>query len=113
MLIQRINLIKNLTGILFWFRLNKIAMVADIEKAFLQIGLQDCARDVTRFFWLKDKNKLEVENNVQVFRFCFLPFGIISSPFLLAATIDYHLKTCNNDMGQNLEKTYMLIMLSQ
>ena len=97
-------LLKNLTGILFRFRLKKIAMVADIEKAFLQIGLQDCARDVTRFFWLKDKNKLEVKNNVQVFRFCRVPFGIISSPFLLAATIDHHLKTCNSDMGQKFRE---------
>ena len=92
-------LLQNLTGILFRFRLNKIAMVADIEKVFLQIGLQDGARDVTRFFWLKDKNKLEVENNDQVYRFCRVPFGIISSPFLLAATIDHHLKTCNSDIG--------------
>ena len=95
---------KNLTGILFRFCLNKIAMVADIEKAFLQIVLQDCARDVTRFFWMKDKNKIEDENNVQVFRLCCVPFGIISSPFLLAATIDHHLKTCNSDMGQKFRE---------
>ena len=40
--------LKKLTEILFCFRLNKIAMVADIEKkTFLQIGLYDCTRDVT------------------------------------------------------------------
>ena len=32
-------LLQNLTGILLRFRLNMIAMVADIEKAFLQIRL--------------------------------------------------------------------------
>ena len=92
-------LLQNLTGILLWFRLNKIALVADIEKAFLQIGLQAQAKDVTRFFWLKDKDKLGVENNIQMYRFCRVPFGNISSPFLLAATIDYHLKNCNSDVG--------------
>ena len=74
-------LLQNLTGILLRFRLNKIAMVADIEKAFLQIRLQDDAKDVTRFFWLKDGDKLEVENNIQMYRFRRVPFGIISSPF--------------------------------
>ena len=41
-------------------------MVADIEKAFLQIRLQDDAKDVTGFFWLKDRDKLEVKNNIQI-----------------------------------------------
>ena len=92
-------LLQNLTGILLRFRLNKIAMVADIEKAFLQIRLQDDAKDITRFFWLKDRDILEVENNIQMYRFCRVPFWIISSPFLLAATIDHHLKNGNNDVS--------------
>ena len=97
-------LLQNLTGILLRFRLNKIAMVADIEKAFLQIRLQDDAKDVTRFFWLKDRDKLEVENNIKMYRFCRVPFGIISSPFLLSATIDHHLKNCNNDVSETIRK---------
>ena len=97
-------LLQNLTGILLRFRLNKIALVADIEKAFLQIGLQDDARDVTRFFWLKDKDKLGLENNIQMYRFCRVPFGVISSPFLLAATIDHHLKRCNNDIAEKIRE---------
>lgn len=95
-------LLQNLTGILFRFRLNKIALVADIEKAFLQIGLQEDAKDVTRFFWLKDKNIVKVENNIQTYRFCRVPFGIISSPFLLAATIDHHLKKTDTYIAQNI-----------
>ena len=95
-------LLQNLTGILFRFRLNKIALVSDIEKAFLQIGLQEDAKDVTRFFWLRNKNILEVENNIQAYRFCRVPFGIISSPFLLAATIDYHLKNSDSYIANNI-----------
>ena len=43
-------LLNDLCGLLMRFRLHRIAMVADIEKAFLQIhvGLQLNQRDVTR-----------------------------------------------------------------
>ena len=71
--------LKDLTGILLRFRLNEIAVVADIEKAFLQIGLLEEAKDITRFFRLKNKGYLTVENNVQVYRFNMVPFGIIST----------------------------------
>ena len=94
--------LQNLTGILLRFRLNKIAMVEGIEKACLQIRLQDDAKDITRFFWLKDRNKLEVENHIQMYRFCRVPIGII--PFFLAATIDHHLKNCNNDVSETIRK---------
>ena len=59
-------LLQNLTGILLRFRLNKTVMEADIEKALLQIRLQNDAKAVTRFFWLKDRDKLEVEDNIQM-----------------------------------------------
>ena len=97
-------MLQNLTGILLHFRLNKIAMVSDIEKAFLQIGLQDDARDATRFFWLKNTNILETENNIQTYRFCRVPFGIIASPFLLAATIDYHLQKVGTSVAENIRE---------
>ena len=45
------TMLKDLIGILLRFRLNRIAIVADIEKAFLQIGLSEDAKDVTRFFF--------------------------------------------------------------
>ena len=40
-------MLQNLVGILLRFHLNKIAVVSDIEKAFLQIGLQDNAKDAS------------------------------------------------------------------
>ena len=77
-------LLRNLCCILLRFRLYKTAMVADMEKAFLQIGLQSGQRDVIRFLWLKNLDSPRVEReNVQEYRFCRVPFGVISSPFLL------------------------------
>ena len=95
-------MLQDLTGILLRFRLNKVAIVADIEKAFLQIGLNDNAKNVTRSFWLKDTNTLNTENNIQMYRFCRVPFGVISSPFLLAAILDFHLKTYKSATAEKI-----------
>jgi hypothetical protein len=98
-------MIQDLCGMLLRFRMSPIAMVADIEKAFLQIGLQSDQRDVTRFMWLKDCSKPSVdEGNVEEYRFCRVPFGVISSPFLLGATIDHHLSMYKSDIATKIRK---------
>ena len=59
-------MLKDLCGLLVRFRLHQIAVVADIEKAFLQIGLQSKQRDVTRFVWMKDYKEAKVDDeNIQ------------------------------------------------
>ena len=97
-------LMNDLCGLLMRFRLNNTALVADIEKAFLQIGLQQDQRDVTRFIWVKDCETARVEkDNIQEYRFCRVPFGVISSPFLLAATIENHLESYESEMAAKLK----------
>ena len=95
-------ILEDLCGLLIRFRLNKVALIADVEKAFLQVGLQPDDRDVTRFFWLKDVTKPTLENNVQILRFTRVPFRMISSPFLLAATINYHLNTAETPEAKKI-----------
>ena len=86
-------LIEHLCGLLILFHLHETALVGDIEKAFLQIGLNIPERDVTRFIWLKNPSDPELDNNIKILHFARIPFGVISSPFLLGATIQHHLKT--------------------
>ncbi|GFX84821.1 integrase catalytic domain-containing protein [Trichonephila clavipes] len=76
---------ENCCNLLISFRSNKIAVLADVEKAFLQISLAPKDRDVVRF--LIDDG----ENGVQVYRFNRVLFGVKASPFLLAATIKTHI----------------------
>ena len=55
-------------GVLIRFRMYFIAILADIEKAFLQIGIQENEHDVTRFLWFTDTTKPEiVEGNLSVY----------------------------------------------
>lgn len=51
-------------------RMNSTGIVADIEKAFLQVGLQVKDLDATRIYWLKDASLLSIDDNyIQVYRF--------------------------------------------
>ena len=97
-------MLNDLCGLLMRFRLHQIAIVADTEKAFLQIELHPNQRDMTRFLWLKDSDQSRVESgNIQEYRFCRVPFGLISSPFLLGATIESHLESYESEVATKLK----------
>ena len=70
------------------FRLFPIAITADNEKAFLQIGIKETDRDYLRFLWVDDilKENPKIIRN----RFARVVFGVTSSPYLLNATIRKH-----------------------
>ena len=76
--------------ILMRFRSFKVALTVDIEKAFLMISVAERDRDVLRFLWVDDPAKDPPD--VRILRFTRVVFGVSSSPFLLNATIKYHLE---------------------
>ena len=43
------------------------------------------------------------KDNIQEYRFCRVPFGVISSPFLLGATIDSHLESYNTVLTDSIK----------
>ena len=67
-----------------------MALTADVEKAFLMIAVDERDRDALRFIWVDDVTKEEPE--LQEYRFTRVVFGVSSSPFLLNATLKYHLE---------------------
>ena len=82
------KLINSLVGILIKFRLKGYVCKGDIAKAFLQIEIHPEDRDLLRLLWKR-------EDKVYIYRFARLPFGLTCSPFILAATIKYHLQNSN------------------
>ena len=80
-----------LFDILLRFRENRVALVGDIEKAFLNIEINPADRDCLRFLWVKDITAKEPE--IIVYRYRTVVFGVRSSPFLLNAVLQHHVKT--------------------
>ena len=72
------------------FRKNIVGLTADIEKAFLMVGIQDDQRDFLRFLWFDDPS-LENPKIIHL-KFTRLVFGLRPSPAILGATIQHHLK---------------------
>ena len=81
---------QKILDILLRFRIHKVAVAADIEKAFLMIAMTEKDRDALRFLWVDDVSKPNPETIV--LRFTRVVFGVSSSPFLLNATIRHHLE---------------------
>ena len=81
---------QSIFDILLRFRFHRVALAGDIEKAFLMISVQEKDRDSLRFLWTHKVNGEVPE--VIVLRFTRVVFGVNSSPFLLNATIDHHMR---------------------
>lgn len=86
------NLNPELLSVLLKFQENRIAFTADIEKAFLQISIDENDRDALRFLWTNAIPKLRENDQVCVIGMTRVPFGATTSPFLLAETIRHHLE---------------------
>nr|XP_042897565.1 uncharacterized protein LOC122269298 [Parasteatoda tepidariorum] len=86
------NLLPEILATLLRFRLHKQAIISDGSQAFLQLTLWEKDRCATKFLWFKtrknDDGHLQLENEIVIYQFTRLPFGLTSSPFLLSATLD-------------------------
>ena len=95
------SLTESLFGVLLRFRTYRYAFISDIEKAFLQIILDERHRDVVRFIWFRDLENLTVDNinnaELAIYRICRVLFGVTSSPFLLTGTLVEHANMYNHD----------------
>ena len=89
------NFVPPIFDVLAKFRSKPIAMVADIEKAFLQISIDEKDRDVLRFLWYKVSDDKKAPRLLHL-RFRRLVFGLKSSPSTLGYVINEHLSKFEN-----------------
>lgn len=67
--------------------MNRVAVIADIEKAFPQIKIAEEDQEFLRYLWF---DNIET-NKISCYQMTSLLFGATSSPFILAAVIRHHL----------------------
>ena len=82
---------QSIFDILLRFRLQQVALTGDIEKAFLMVSVTERDRDSLRFLWAAKPHVEPPE--IITLRFTRVVFGVSSSPFLLNATVNHHLRT--------------------
>ena len=81
---------QSILDIVLRFRAYKVAIVADVEKAFLMVSACQEDRDALRFLWVEDVQKTPPVPVMM--RFTHVVFGVSASPFLLNTTINHHLE---------------------
>ncbi|XP_068245307.1 uncharacterized protein [Palaemon carinicauda] len=92
------SLTAKLFDYLLVFRTNPFAVVSDISKAFLRIGINFNSRDYCRFLWFENSNL----DKIVTYRFKVVMFGATCSPFLLQKTIVYHLEHNSDPLASQL-----------
>ncbi|XP_064469775.1 uncharacterized protein LOC135384503 [Ornithodoros turicata] len=96
----------DLLSTLLRFRLNNVALVADIEKAFLQVAVRGEDRDALRFLWFEQPpTSSDCLPPICEWRMTRVPFGTSASSFLLGATMLHHLR---NVSGPEQEVAQMM-----
>ena len=83
------NMTPHIFDILLRFRSHQVGIIADIEKAFHQIAIDERDREFLRFLWFDN-----ITNNmpaVTQYRFTRLVFGLTPSPAILNGIIQTHL----------------------
>ena len=84
------------------FRLNNVALVADIASAYLQISVAPPQRDLLRFLWFADVAGNDF--SIKKLRFTRLIYGAAPSQYLLNAVIRKHAAKYRS-VDPNFEKT--------
>ena len=84
------NCIPHVFDMLANFRRNTVGLTADVEKAFLMVGIQADHRNFLRFLWFENP-RLEKPKIVH-YKFTRLVFGLRPSPAILGETIRHHLE---------------------
>jgi hypothetical protein len=90
----------DILGILLRFRKHQVTIVADIEKMFLQVKLNQRDQDLQRFLW----RNLDMTKIPDVYRLTGVTFGLKCSPFSCIRTVTDHVNTQKKDYPKAAEE---------
>ena len=93
---------KKIFDLLLRFRTQPVALIADIEKAFLMIKVKETDQEVLRFMWYDDVTKEKPK--LKVYNFTRVDFRMSPSPYLLNANINKHLGQFEDNLGETVNK---------
>ena len=83
-------------------------MIADIEKAFLQIAVTEKHRNVIRYLRYNDVENINCNNiltaKLTPYHICRLLFGVTLPPLILSATLQKHIMAYKNSYPYFTEK---------
>uniref|UniRef100_A0A914H5L7 Reverse transcriptase domain-containing protein n=1 Tax=Globodera rostochiensis TaxID=31243 RepID=A0A914H5L7_GLORO len=92
----------DLAGMLIRFRACQVPVIADVEKAFLMVGIEEADREMCKFLWVRDPSAPITTQNLASYRFRRLAFGLTPSPFCLAAVVRHHLRKYGSNFAEQL-----------
>ncbi|KAH7705747.1 Pao retrotransposon peptidase family protein [Aphelenchoides avenae] len=95
-------LLNPITAVLLNSRLAPYVLSADIAKAFLQVSLREEDRHVCRFLWVRDLTKPASGDNLVIYCFNRVIFGLRPSPALLGVTIEHHMQTLDTKLSREI-----------
>ena len=95
------NTLPHLFDNMLRFHSHSIALTADIEKAFLQIEINEADRDCLCFLWFDDVNKPNPD--IIQMRCKVLLFGLSPSPNILSTVIQRHISAYKTDYPQAVQ----------
>ena len=101
LLMQGPQLMNNLVGVLTRFRLENIALVADIEAMFHQVMVAPEDRDALRFLWWPGGDLAEMP---RVYRMAVHLFGATSSPSCASFCLKRVLEECGEDCSMRTKE---------
>ena len=106
-LLQGPDMTNLMAGVMLRFRLEDIALMADIEAMFYQVLIPESQRSFMRFFWFKDGN---LDGEVVEYEMCVHPFGAISSGacanYALRKTADEQEFRFGTDVADTVRKDF-------
>ena len=76
-----------------------VVISGDIKKAFLQIRVRECERDV-----LRNHKRPHADAEIETYRFTRVLFGLAPSPFLLGGVLECHLDTWAKKYSEEAER---------